>query len=231
MWLIWIAGIAAVLAALIISLIKKVSEYFKEKKIIGLQRERDEFLRNSRTTDAQKREHEIGKENENHRNRIWWAEVISIVLIALGVAAQTLDSYQERKAMSDKEITQPTPSELRAMEQQVANSALLIAEMNRKLGEAVEKIDSISGQVSSLEQRIHKLEKNPGSGGPPRPPKGGGGPDKDPRNPHSPSGAAAIPDSDRIEALENQLQVLWASVNELERKMVVVEVAQGALVP
>jgi hypothetical protein len=218
----WISGISALLAAVVVFGVKARAEKAIKRDIPELQKQRDVLLQQNNVAEATKKAGEITKTRQDWADRVGWAEVVSIGLVALGVAAQTGDSIAERQHMTDK------TSKASSHEQQLGTLVEKATSAERSINALLDAVNKANTRVAELTERVTALEarvddlskrKNGGTG------KGGGkdgGGDSpnDPVKPKDPAGGTGLRPEEKteLEALKKRMTLMSLRIDELERR-------------
>lgn len=154
-----------------------------------------------------------------YSRRIVLVETVSIVLVAIGVALQTVDTLKERSVEANKPPG-PTPEQLVQLVTDSKTIAKTLAEMSEKLESVDKRLGGLTTQIGELEKRVEKLEstkpaKGGGSGGG----GGGGGDGGGPAKPGPTSGKSAAKLIQSPEDVERILEVLLKRVSTIEEEM------------
>lgn len=220
--LVWISGALAIVAVVLVFVVKILAHRAYKKEIPVLQRDRDALQKQGKHDEADKKTEAIDGTYKRHANRVGWAEVISIVLVGLGVAAQTVDSLVEKAQMADER------SKDTAHQQQLAKLVETITEMQRAITALTETVKGSDAKIAALDAKVNALEakvdtlgkasKGGGSGKRKDDKDGDPGDDKPPGPKDSGGGnAASLPEAEK-RAIDDRIKSLSLRVDRLERR-------------
>lgn len=214
--LLLISGIMAIGACILIFWAKMRAAGALEKKVQVLGKERDRLTEQQNHEGAKEKSNQITSTRKSYANWVKLAEVASIVLIALGVAAQTVDSIVGKKQMTEQ--TSKADSQQQELKKLLEATKTEIQASIGALEKTVNtKISLLDARVKELETKVDALSKGKGGGGPGKPPKGKDGDGDQPSGPRPGGGgnAASLSEEEK-HSIEQRLNSLSLRIDALE---------------